>query len=164
MSDPTGASHGRQFATHLSDSLREQLLQQQSECTFVWAGRDEALATIMSFLWRDGCLWLTTNDSRPRVAAVRKHGRATAVVSSAGTTLGISRCVTVRGPCEILDDRHEKDSFFPFFCQKLFPDNPRAQAAMQNQLDRDGQIILRLRPDHISGYDGDGLMRKLSSL
>ncbi len=157
-------SHGRQFATQLDELHRERLLQQQSECTFIWQAEREAIGTIMSFLWADGYIWLTTNDSRPRVNAVRKHQRATAVVSSAGTGLGDSQCVTVRGPCAIVTDRQVKDWFYPLFCQKLFPGNPRAQAAMHGMLDREGQVILRLAPEKITGYNGDALMKKIAAL
>lgn len=157
-------SHGRQFSGSMSDALREELLQLQSECTFIWQAEKEAAGTIMSFVWADGCVWLTTNDSRPRVAAVRKHQRASVVVSSAGTELGDSRCVTMRGTCSVLNDRKTADWFYPLFCQKLLPDNPRAQAAMQNMLDRDGQIILCMKPEKIIGYDGDALMKKVAAL
>lgn len=158
------ASNGKQFATQMSAELREQLLQQQSECTFIWQAEKEATGTIMSFVWADGCVWLTTNDSRPRVAAVRKHQRATVVVSSTGTDLGDSRCVTMRGACAVLDDRKTADWFYPLFCQKLLPDNPRAQLAMQGMLDREGQIILRLTPEKMIGYDGDALMKRIAEL
>jgi general stress protein 26 len=157
-------SHGRQFSSSMSDAVREQLLRQQSECTFIWQADKEAAGTIMSFVWANGCVWLTTNDSRPRVAAVRKHRRASVVISSAGTELGDSRCITMRGACAVLDDRKTADWFYPLFCQKLLPDNPRAQTAMQGMLDRDGQIILCLTPEKIIGYDGDALMRKIENL
>jgi len=161
MSEP---SHGKQFATQMNPAVQEQLLQQQSECTFIWQAEKEAAGTIMSFVWADGCVWLTTNDSRPRVAAVRKHRRATVVVSSAGTELGDSRCLTMRGDCSVLNDRKTADWFYPVFCQKLLPDNPRAQVAMQGMLDREGQIILCLKPDKVIAYDGDALMKKLEAL
>ena len=160
----TDASHGKQFATRMNEDIRLALLAQQTECTFVWQGDSGACGTIMSFLWADNCLWLTTNDSRPRVNAVRKHGNATAVISSAGTALGQSRCITLRGQCHVIDDRQTAAWFYPLFCQKLFPDNPRAQTAMQNLLDRDGQVILQLRPEKIVAYDGNALMEKLAAL
>jgi general stress protein 26 len=160
----TDKSHGKQFSTSMAKELQEQLLIQQAECTFIWQAKTEAIGTMMSFIWADGCIWLTTNDTRPRVAAVRKHGRATVVVSSAGTSLGVSRCLTLRGQCAVLEDRQSKDWFYPLFCKKLFPNNPRAQVAMQGMLDRDGQVILQLKPDNVVGYDGDALMRKLSLL
>ena len=157
-------AHGKQFSAPMADAIREQLLQTQCECTFIWQGKEEACGTIMSYLWADGCVWLTTNDSRPRVAAVKRHGRATAVISSTGTELGDSRCVTLRGPCTVLDDKPTRDWFFPLFCQKLLPGNTKAQAAMKNMLDRDGQVILRLQPDKVIAYDGDALMAKLAAL
>ncbi len=156
--------HGKQFAAPMSDSVRAQLLEQQSECTFVWQGQQDAMGTVMSFLWADGCVWLTTNDTRPRVAAVRKHRRTCVVVSSAGTTLGNSRCISLRGSCEVVDSREKKDWFYPAFCRKLFPENPRAAQAMHNMLDRDGQVLLCLRPDSITAYDGKALMDRLSAL
>jgi general stress protein 26 len=158
------SSHGKQFATHMSGAVRDQLLEQQTECTFIWQAEKEAAGTIMSFLWADDSVWLTTNDARPRVAAVQKNHRATVVVSSAGTALGVSRCIRLRGDCSVLEDRVTADWFYPLFCRKLFPDNPRAQAAMLGMLDRAGQVILRLKPEKIICYDGDALMKKMAAL
>lgn len=160
----TTPSHGKQFSAPMADAVREQLLAEQSECTFIWQGKDDACGTIMSYLWADNCLWLTTNSTRPRVSAVRHTGRATAVISAAGTSLGDSRCVTLRGTCTVLDDTVTRQWFFPQFCQKLLPDNTKAQQAMLNLLDREGQVILRLQPEKTIAYDGDALMRKLESL
>ncbi|HQQ63393.1 MAG TPA: hypothetical protein PLF22_07445 [Pseudomonadales bacterium] len=162
--ESSAKAHGKQFAARMSENVRDMLLQTQTECTFIWQAEKDAMGTVMSFLWADGCVWLTTNDSRPRVHAIRQHGRATVVVSSAGTSLGISRCVTLRGACKIVDSRDTKDWFYPRFCQKLFPENLRAQAAMRDLLDRQGQVILKLEPDKVITYDGDALMKKLSQL
>lgn len=158
------ASQGRQFSGRMNESLRDALLEQQSECTFIWQAKHEAAGTIMSFLWADGSVWLTTNNSRPRVAAVREHHRATVVVSSAGTGLGSHCCITLRGDCAVLDDRTTAEWFYPLFCQKLFPGNTNAQEAMRNMLDRDGQVILRLNPDNIISYDGSALMNRIAAL
>jgi len=157
-------SHGKQFSAQMSDAVRDQLLQTQDECTFIWQGKSDALGTIMSFLWADNCVWLTTNDNRPRVNAVRKTGRASVVISSAGTTLGDSRCISISGSCTVFDDGDTRRWFFPLFCQKLLPDNAKAQETMRDLLDRDGQIILRVQPDKMTAYDGDALMRTLESL
>ena len=108
-------------------------------------------------------MWLTTNDQRPRVSAVRKTGRASVVISSAGTTLGDSRCISLSGVCTVLDDAQTRRWFFPLFCQKLLPDNIKAQATMCDLLDREGQVILCVKPDKITAYDGDALMRKLEA-
>ena len=160
----TRESHGKQFAAQMSDEVREQLLQEQDECTFIWQGKKDALGTIMSFVWADGCVWLTTNDSRPRVSAVRRTGRATVVISSAGTALGDSRCISLNGICTVMDDNETRRWFFPQFCRKLLPDNVAAQAAMQDMLDREGQVILRVQPEKMVAYDGDTLMRRLENL
>ena len=156
-------SHGKQFSGSMSDAVREQLLQEQDECTFIWQGKNDALGTIMSFVWADGCVWLTTNDQRPRVNAVRRTGRASVVISSAGTTLGDSRCISLSGACTVLDDAQTRRWFFPLFCQKLLPDNSKAQATMRDLLDREGQVILRVKPDKVTAYDGDALMRQLEA-
>ncbi len=164
MTTSTGNTHGRQFSTRMSETVREQLLQAQDECTFIWGTAQDASGTIMSFLWSGGHVWLTTNDQRPRIAAVQKTGRATVVVSSAGTQLGRSRCITLRGQCDIVNDRATAAWFYPAFCQKLFPGQQAAQQAMHALLDREGQVILRLQPDKIIAYDGDALMQRLAAL
>ena len=161
MSQP---SHGKQFSAPMTDAVRDQLLAEQTECTFIWQGKSDPYGTIMIYIWDNGSVWLTTNDARPRVAAVKKSGRATVVISSAGTALGDSRCISMRGHCAILNDRETRDWFFPLFCEKLLPGNVAAQTAMRDLLDRDGQVILQLLPDKAIAYDGDALMRKLEAL
>jgi hypothetical protein len=86
------------------------------------------------------------------------------VISSAGTTLGRSRCITLRGTCSVLDDRETAGWFYPAFCQKLFPGNLSAQTAMQSMLDRPGQVILCLQPEKIIAYDGNALMQKIAAM
>jgi hypothetical protein len=152
------------FSTHMSDAVRNELLNIQSECTFIWQGEQEAIGTIMSFLWADDCIWLTTDAVQPRIRAIKRHGRACVVISSAGTALGGTRCISFRGPCTLLNDSQTRDWFYPRFCQKLFPDNLAAQVTMRPMLDRDGQIILRLQPDKSVAYDGNALMSRMANI
>ncbi len=160
----TNRATPNQFATHLTDEVREQLLTQQSECTFIWQGKHEAIGTVMSFVWAEGRVWLTTDDTSPRVTAVRKTGRACVVVSSAGTGLGASRCVSMRGTCSAMDDASTRNWFFPLLCQKLFPNSPRAQAVMLDMMNRPRQVVLCFVPECYSGYDGKALMEKMAGL
>lgn len=57
----------------LTDELKDQLIHTQRECTFMWTNKaGEAFGVIMSFLPKDGKLWLTAGERRARVSAVRR--------------------------------------------------------------------------------------------
>src|SRR5271167_1336915 len=82
----------------------ERLLAAQTECTFCWRTADGwPVGVIMSYVWRDGQVWMTASSQRPRVGAVKRDDRVSVVVSSAGTQLP-PQTVTIRGRCTILDD------------------------------------------------------------
>ena len=55
----------------LDDDNEAELLQIQRECTFMWTNKKgEAFGVIMSFLPKDGKLWLTCAERRARVPAL----------------------------------------------------------------------------------------------
>ena len=58
----------------LDDDNEAELLQIQRECTFMWTNKKgEAFGVIMSFLPKDGKLWLTCAERRARVPALRRR-------------------------------------------------------------------------------------------
>jgi hypothetical protein len=102
------------------------------------------------FLWADDCIWLTTDAVQPRIRAIKRHGRACVVISSAGTALAEHAAFPFAAPAHLLNDSQTRDWFYPRFCQKLFPRQSCAQVTMRPMLDRDGQIILRLQQIKVS--------------
>ncbi len=157
--------HGRQFATSMSATVKDQLLRTQNECTFIWStNAGDGIGTVMSYLWHDNSLWLTTNDSRPRVGAVRARPRACVVVSSTGTAMGISRCISIKGECVIHPMQVVKDWFLPEYCCHVLPNNPRGAEKMAAMLDAPGQVVLQVIPEKFICYDGHSLMSGLNAL
>jgi hypothetical protein len=55
----------------LSKDDQERLLHTQNECVFTWRRSDGwPVGVVMSYVWREGKVWLTASKQRPRVAAV----------------------------------------------------------------------------------------------
>ena len=49
----------------LDTSDEEEMLRAQNECTFIWANKEGwPLGVIMSYVWHDGCFWLTLRRYR----------------------------------------------------------------------------------------------------
>ena len=98
----------------LDDDLRERLLNTQIECTFMWTNKaGQPFGVAMSYLWRNGSIWLTAAATRPRVAAIRRTGYAAVMISSVGTDIGPGKTVSLRGPCIVHDDRATRDWMLP---------------------------------------------------
>ena len=69
----------------------ERLLKAQNECVFVWHRSDGwPIGVVMSYVWRDGKVWLTASSQRPRVAAVARDDRVSVAISSVGTRLPVA--------------------------------------------------------------------------
>ena len=66
----------------------------------------------MSYVWRDGKVWLTASSQRPRIKAVRRDDRVSVAISSAGTRMPPAT-VTIKGRCAILEDAETKRWFYP---------------------------------------------------
>jgi len=144
----------------LSGADQEKLLREQNECVFIWCRSDGwPVGVVMSYVWREQKLWLTASRKRPRVPAVRRDGRVSVAVSSAGTRMPPAT-VTIRGHCEVLQDPETKRWFYPALAATLIPDNPRQQAAFVAMLDSPRRIIMCVTPEHFITFDG----RKLGQL
>jgi hypothetical protein len=56
----------------LDPDLRERLLNEQVECTFIWTNKaGQPFGVAMSFIWRNGSIWLTAAGTRARIPS---HG------------------------------------------------------------------------------------------
>lgn len=139
----------------LSEDLESELVQSQRECVFMWTNMSgEAFGVVMSYLPKDGNLWLTAAEHRARISAIRRFPRSSVCISSAGTRMGPNKTVSYKGTCTVLSDRATKDWFYPEFSRYLMGDGPRAQA-FQKYLDSFGRVIIRFEPDYSLSFDGD---------
>ena len=138
----------------LVPELERQLVEAQRECVFMWANKaGEPFGVVMSYLPKDGSLWLTAAERRQRIAAVRRFPRASVCINSTGTRMGGGKTVTYKGTCTVHDSREVKDWFYPEFAQRLRPDNADAAATFQQFLDSPHRVIIEFVPDYSLSFD-----------
>jgi hypothetical protein len=144
----------------LSDEDRERLLATQNECVFVWRTSDGwPVGVVMSYVWRDGKVWLTASAQRPRVSAVGRDERVSVAMSSAGTKLPVAT-VTIKGRCEIRRDAETKRWFYPALAAVLVPRDSARQAGFVRMLDSPRRVVLCVTPEQFITFDG----RKMGQL
>ena len=139
----------------LDPEVQQKLLTIQKECVFNWCTRDEwPMGVIMSCLWHEGRMWLTAGAHRHRIAAVRRNPRVSVVVTSTGTELGPGKTVTLKGTCQIHEDRETKEWFYPAFSRHLHGENEKQARAFMKKLDSPLRVILEVTPEKWITYDG----------
>jgi hypothetical protein len=137
----------------LAAELESELIEVQRECTFMWTNKKgEAFGVIMSFLPKDGKIWLTCAERRVRIPALRRFPRASVCINSTGTSMGTGKTVTYKGSCVIHDSREVKDWFYPEFAHRLRPE-PAAAAVFQSFLDSPERVIIEFTPDYTLSFD-----------
>lgn len=140
----------------LSAELEGRLVTTQRECVFMWTNSaGEAFGVVMSYLPRDGKLWLTAAERRKRIAALRRFPRAAVCINSTGTKMGAGKTVTYKGSCVIHDDRETKDWFYPEFSRYLMPHDEVAARNFQHFLDSPHRVIIEFTPDDKLSFDAD---------
>lgn len=142
----------------LDGQRMQELLAGQNECSFVWSTRDGwPVGVIMSYVWRDGKVWLTASRRRKRIAAIQRDERVSIIVSGLGTPMGPGKTVTLKGRCRLRDDDETKAWFYPALAAAIFPDNPRRQQNFSRFLDSPGRVILEVTPVGTISHDIDKL-------
>jgi nitroimidazol reductase NimA-like FMN-containing flavoprotein (pyridoxamine 5'-phosphate oxidase superfamily) len=138
----------------LSPDAEAELLDRQSECTFIWVNREgEPVGVIMNFVHRDGRFWLTLAEQRKRVAAVRRNPHVAIAITSKGSGVAVSRSITYKGVATIHDDDETKAWFYPALAARVRPNAPDKQAAFASFLDSPGRVILEVAPTKRIGFD-----------
>ena len=144
----------------LDEPRREELLTQQRECTFAWSTKDGwPVSVIMSFIWKDGRIWLTAGGHRHRISAVRRDPRVCITVTSTGTPMGGGKAVTIKGRCIVHEDRETKDWFYPAFALHLHGGNEESAKGFVDFLDSPIRVVLEVVPEKWITYDGDKMAR-----
>jgi general stress protein 26 len=138
----------------LAPDLEAELVRTQRECVFMWTNTaGEAFGVVMSYLPKDGKLWLTAAERRARISAIRRFPRASVCINSTGTSMGTGRTVTYKGSCVVHTDRAVKDWFYPEFATNLRPGNPTAATAFQTFLDSPHRVVIEFTPDYALSFD-----------
>lgn len=128
----------------LTADERAELLEGQTECTFIFAGEDGwPSGVIMSFMYADDHLWLTAVRARAHAKALVHDQRVSVVVSSKGTELEGRRMVAFRGEATLHDDAETKAWFLPRFTARLAPSSA---AEFSRLLDSPNRVIIKVKP------------------
>ncbi|MGH9271318.1 MAG: pyridoxamine 5'-phosphate oxidase family protein [Ilumatobacteraceae bacterium] len=154
-SDPT-EHHDYEDLTQcaLTPERETELVATVKECVFMWTNKaGEPFGVVMSYLPKDGTLWLTAAERRARISAIRRQPRASVCVNSTGSALGGGRTVTYKGTCTVHDDRATKDWFYPEFARSLRPDSEHAATVFQEFLDSPHRVVIEFVPDYALSFD-----------
>ena len=156
--DPMRGDAARDWEDVRSYTLEEQqeveLLERQTECTFIWLGKDGyPMGVVMNYLALDGRFWLTATAGRPRIAAVRRDPRVSIAITSKGSGITVSKSLTYKGSCVVHDDDDTKAWFYPAFAARLRPDDPEKAASFAAHLDSPGRVVLEIVPERRIGFD-----------
>ena len=144
----------------LADDDRQTLLKTQNECVFTWRTSDGwPIGVVMSYVWREGKIWLTASSQRPRIKAVRRDDRVSVAISSAGTRRPPATA-TIKGRCAILEDVETKRWFYPALAAALIPENEKHQAGFVRMLDSPRRVVMCVTPERFITFDG----RKMGQL
>jgi nitroimidazol reductase NimA-like FMN-containing flavoprotein (pyridoxamine 5'-phosphate oxidase superfamily) len=140
---------------NLDDEDELKMLALQNECTFIWSNKEGwPVGVIMSYVFVDGCFWLTLSGQRARVPAMKRDPRCAICVTSKGTELGSNQTVTYKGTCEILDDDETKAWFYPALAKAIRPNDEQAARNFAGFLDSPRRVIFKVTPTQRIGYDG----------
>jgi hypothetical protein len=140
----------------LDDERERNLLDKQTECTFMWTTDSGApVGVIMNYVVHEGRFWLTCTRRRKRVAAVEARPRVAMAVSSRGTDIGISQAVTYQGTAVVHESDDVKAWFYPALAAKVRPDSAEQQAAFVHHLDTPGRVVIEIIPGKRIGFDSD---------
>ena len=139
-----------------SEQQINELMTKAGECTFNWGTIDGwPVGVIMSFLWKNGSVWVTAGAHRHRISAIRRDPRVSIVVSGAaaqhlpGSPAG---AITIKGRAVIHEDRSVKDWFYPEFSGKGNPDAAAAQA-FADRLDSPLRVVIEVIPEKWITFD-----------
>lgn len=142
------------------DKLALDLLAAQNECTLSWITQDGSpAATVVSFLFADGALWMTAERHAARIRAMQRDPRVAVVVSGSGSKMGHTRCVSLRGRCEIFNDQATRDWFFPLFSRRVLNKSRIGASMMAKSMNNDNNLVIRFIPQKAISYDAQKAMK-----
>ena len=144
----------------LTDDDERELVETQTECTFMWTTADgDPVGVIMNHLLHDGRFWLTCTRRRKRVRAVEARPRVAIAISSRGTDIGRSQSITYKGRAVVHDDEATRRWFYPALAAKVRPGDPVKQEAFAARLDTPGRVVVEVLPDVRIGFDARNMFK-----
>jgi hypothetical protein len=143
-----------------SDAEVDALMNSSNECVLMWSTKDGwPVGVTHAFVWRDGKIWLTFAAHRHRAEAIRRDGRVSVNVSSAGYPVGTPDdlprgAITFKGHAAFYDDDATKRWFYAALSKKLNRDNPAGEKFFNELLDSPLRTILAVTPVKRIMYNG----------
>ncbi len=139
----------------LDEADERALIEAQNECTFMWSTKDGwPVGVIMSYIFKDGCFWLSVSSLRVRVQAVAREPRVSVSITSKGSSIKKPWSLTYKGTCEVLQDRETIDWFLPALAERLRWGDPEAQKEFVRLNDTPNRRVLKVTPVKRIGFDG----------
>jgi len=139
----------------LDDDDERALVEAQNECTFMWSTREGwPVGVIMSYVFREGCFWLSVSSLRVRVQAVQRDARTAISITSKGSALPAGLSLTYKGTCEVLADQATIDWFLPALARRLRPGSEEAQRIFVELNNTRNRRVLKFTPTKRVGFDG----------
>ena len=145
---------------HLDDDRERNLLETQTECTFMWTTKDgDPVGVIMNFVSHDDRFWITCTRRRKRVAAVEARPRVAICVTSRGTDIGVSQSITYKGDAIVHESDDVKAWFYPALAARVRPESAEQQAAFVHHLDTPGRVVIEIKPTARIGFDAEQMFK-----
>lgn len=139
----------------LDDADERALVEAQNECTFMWSNKEGwPVGVVMSYVFHEGCFWLSVSDLRVRVRAVERDPRVAISITSKGSGIKAAQAVTYKGMCTVHRDRAVIEWFLPALARVLRPDNTEAQREFVRLNDTERRCVLQVTPVQTIGFDG----------
>jgi hypothetical protein len=123
---------------------RDELLDKQVECTFVFEDeRGWPSGVVMNYLRHEGTFWLTAVEGRAHVRALATESRVSIVVSSAGSPLPGRRMVAYRGHATVHRDLTGLGWLLDAFADRFRPADP---VGFRQLLDTPNRVVIEVVP------------------
>jgi len=138
----------------LDSETELELLDAQTECTMIWAGKDGwPMGVVVNFIFREGRFWLTVSEERPRVKSIRNDPRMSIAISSKGSRVTERQSLTYKCDAIVHKDRETLDWILPEFANAMRPGEPEKAAAFLTMIDSPDRLVLELVPVTRIGFD-----------
>lgn len=142
------------------DDISKKILAAQNECTLSWITQDGSpAATVVSFLYAEDCIWMTALAGSGRIKAITRDNRVAVTISGKGSKAGDTRCVSMRGVCEVLSDQQTRDWFFPLFSRKVLHKSRIGASMMSKSMNTVDNLVLKFHSEKTIPYDAQRMMK-----
>lgn len=142
------------------DNISQRLLNEQNECVLSWITQDGSPAsTVVSFVYYDNAVWMTATAGSARIKALSRDPRASLVINGSGSEIGHTRCLSLRGRCQLHLDKSVRDVFFPRFSKKVLAGSKIGAGLMSKGMNNNSNYVVEFIPHKAIPYDAQKMMK-----